>query len=112
MVLESPKKVINIKNNLPKETNVLFKYQRKGKTVKFIDEGHYLINVVAENSIKKSKINLYVNGNKNTLITSKTNDNLLVIHEIIKIKVNDKIKIKNESNKHINILNFNLSKIA
>ncbi len=114
MVLEYPNKVFNIQHNLEKSNDENFIYKYNGKTIKFNDDGIYLLNVIVNKSSIKSKckMNAYIKSDKNTIITSKTNDNLLIIHEIIKVKKNDKLKIKNDSNQKLKILNMNIDRIS
>jgi hypothetical protein len=114
MFLVLPKKTINLKKEteckITEKINI--KYQWKGKIIRFNNDGIYLINVIAtkKSTDSNGKINAYINKNK--IITSNPKNNLIIIHEIIRVKQNDKLRIKNESIKDITLLNIDVCKIS
>lgn len=83
---------------------------KTNKIIKFNDEGKYLLHVVVNKSSNKSKckLNAYINSKKTSIINSKKTNNLLIIHEIINVNKNDKLKINNISNQSFEVLNFNI----
>ena len=109
-----PKKTINLKKDIESKITekINIKYQWKGKIIRFENDGIYLINIIANNNSNNvdEKINAYINKNK--IITSKTKNHLIIIHEMITVKKNDRLKIKNESTKNITLINFNVCKIS
>jgi hypothetical protein len=114
MSLVIPKKTINLKKEteykITEKINI--KYQWNGKIIRFENDGTYLINVIANKTslVSNDKINAYINKNK--IITSTQKHNLIIIHEIIRVKQNDKLRIKNENGKGLMLLNVDVCKIS
>jgi hypothetical protein len=100
-----PKNLINLKNTIDScEDNYILFY--KGKSIKFLDEGIFLVYLcLILDGKSNAKINCLLNKKKESSLTQ-LNEKCFIINKIMKIDNKDILSFKNDGNDIIKIENI------
>ena len=107
-IIIKDKNLFNL-NKLIKQEDNTYRFNNKGKSIKFLDDGIYLIYflIVLNENTKNIKIDCLINKKFNSSLIQLNKTNFLM-NKIIKITNKDIISLKNKSDFSINIENINI----
>lgn len=107
-IIIKDKNLFNL-NNLIKQEDNTYRFNNKGKSIEFLDDGVYLIYflIVLNENTKNIKIDCLINKKFNSSLIQLNKTNFLM-NKIIKITNKDIISLKNKSDFSINMENINI----
>ena len=109
-IIIKDKNLFNL-NNLIKQEDNTYRFNNKGKSIEFLDDGIYLIYflIVLNKTelLKNIKIDFLINKKFNSSLIQLNKTNFLM-NKIIKITNKDIISLKNKSDFSINMENINI----